>query len=334
MTMQMADMTRACGELVSLAEACERIAGGGAWMVAADERQLRELPRGQWIGGTIPYFMAADGGVTSREGVFLKPIELPGGAPSICSYDARDIHQVCSDAPENGYTLLILPAFSDVHSEFARNAPNFEDMFGKPLVGWISGVHLDDLGLHRPATMDGSRCVLDPLHAVAMHVPLPADMYASVDIVNGMVQGSGDRIRFRETGFEAGDCLINDVPANLADYLDACEADLKLPLVADYCGAAINVSLKGIDRAGRKVSFYAPVFEGIEYRFAEAPGTLPAMAADEGKDASFSCNCILNYVYGELEGRRTGRFTGPMTFGEIAYLLLNQTLVHLSLHRI
>ena len=158
--------------------------------------------------------------------------------------------------------------------------------------------------------------------------------YASVDIVNGMVQGSGDRIRFRETGFEAGDCLINDVPANLADYLDACEADLKLPLVADYCGAAINVSLKGIDRAGRKVSFYAPVFEGIEYRFAEAPGTLPAMAADEGKDASFSCNCILNYVYGELEGRRTGRFTGPMTFGEIAYLLLNQTLVHLSLHRI
>ena len=44
----------------------------------------------------------------------------------------------------------------------------------------------------------------------------------------------------------------------------------------------------------------------------------------------FSCNCILNYLYGGLEGKHTGSVYGPITFGEIAHLLLNQTLVQLK----
>ena len=46
------------------------------------------------------------------------------------------------------------------------------------------------------------------------------------------------------------------------------------------------------------------------------------------KDPVFSCNCILNYLYGELEGKKTPPYTGPVTFGEVAYQLLNQTLVY------
>ncbi len=44
-----------------------------------------------------------------------------------------------------------------------------------------------------------------------------------------------------------------------------------------------------------------------------------------------SCNCILNYQYGELEGRKIPPFTGPVTFGEVAYQLLNQTLVYVEI---
>jgi hypothetical protein len=47
----------------------------------------------------------------------------------------------------------------------------------------------------------------------------------------------------------------------------------------------------------------------------------------------FSCNCILNYLYSQLEGRRTGGIVGPITFGEIAYQLLNQTLVYLEIEK-
>jgi len=42
---------------------------------------------------------------------------------------------------------------------------------------------------------------------------------------------------------------------------------------------------------------------------------------------------VLNYVYGELENKRTGNLTGPMTFGEIAFQVLNQTLVHVTVSR-
>ena len=46
----------------------------------------------------------------------------------------------------------------------------------------------------------------------------------------------------------------------------------------------------------------------------------------------FACNCILNYLYGKLEGKKTGHLTGPFTFGEIAHQLLNQTLVRLCVY--
>jgi hypothetical protein len=39
-------------------------------------------------------------------------------------------------------------------------------------------------------------------------------------------------------------------------------------------------------------------------------------------------------LYGHLEGKRTGSITGPITFGEIAHQLLNQTMVRLYLRDI
>ena len=50
------------------------------------------------------------------------------------------------------------------------------------------------------------------------------------------------------------------------------------------------------------------------------------------ENIAFSCNCILNYLYSELEGKQTGPITGPITFGEVAYQLLNQTMVYLVFH--
>ena len=56
-----------------------------------------------------------------------------------------------------------------------------------------------------------------------------------------------------------------------------------------------------------------------------------AVADIECEDLFFSCNCVLNYLYAGLEGKKTGEFNGPATFGEIAYQLLNQTLVYLTI---
>lgn len=55
------------------------------------------------------------------------------------------------------------------------------------------------------------------------------------------------------------------------------------------------------------------------------------MPAQTGDSLVFSCNCILNYQYAGLEGKKSGSVTSPVTFGEIAYQLLNQTLVYLNI---
>ena len=118
--------------------------------------------------------------------------------------------------------------------------------------------------------------------------------------------------------------------------MTANKVDTRLPLVADYCGAMINVSIKGVDAAAKRVDFYAPVFPGVEYRIAAPVGdyvngfqaALPKL--DTG--ITFSCNCILNFLYSNLEGKRTASITGPITFGEIGYQLLNQTLVYLTIN--
>lgn len=325
------ELDLSCGQLVDPGEAAARIQAGGYYCVAGDEDLLRRLPQGNWIGGTIPYFMGEEGGVTTREKLFLSPVPVLGERPAIRCYESADLSQICVDGPANGYTMLILPAFSAVHSMYARNAPGFKDMFVKPVVGWVSGIHLDQMGKRQPMVANGQTGQFETDRAAVMHVPLPSEYFARVDIINGMVPGDGDRISFLETGFSADECLINGERARLADYLERVGADFRLPLVADYCGAIINVSLKGVDAATRRVEFYAPVFAGMEYRFAAPPGDLPTIEPEEGRRASFSCNCILNYLYGGLEGKRTGYYTGPMTFGEIAYLLLNQTLVHLTI---
>ena len=319
--------------LMDVEEASRLIGQGGFYMVAGDEALLRRLPRGNWIGGTIPYFMGDAGGLVSREHLFVTGIPVCAEAPTIRYYDITGLDHVCVDGPANGFSLIIIPAFSGTHSLYARQAPGFEDMFIKPLVGWVAGCHLDDFGRVSPLVVNGQDLSLDAERAVVMHVPLRENQFARIEIFNALRQGNGDRFRFPETGFSANWCFVNDVATDLARYLEERKADIRLPLVADYGGASVNVSIKGVDQTAGRVDFYAPVFANVEYRLAAPVDFSRAEGAEVSPDSPpvWSCNCILNYLYCGLEGRRTGLLTGPMTFGEIAYLLLNQTQVYLSI---
>lgn len=317
--------------------AADMILRGTTLAVAGDESVLAALPPGNWIGGTIPYFMGQDGGATTRDQVFITPLSpYPGLQPYIKLYDTASLSQVCVEAPENGFSVIILPAFSEVHLEYAQHASSYDDMFMKPLVGWIAGIHLDDMGRRAPKVRDGRTGAMMENHAVVLHVPLPHNMAANVNIVNLFTQGSGDVIEFPDGGFEATLCLVNGKSTSLARYIQDIGHDMRLPMVADYSGARINVSLKSVDEAQDKVAFYGPVFPHVAYRMAQSfPGSYEAAFGDAiahlPRRAEFSCNCVLNYLYSGLEGKHTGHVTGPMTFGEVAYVLMNQTMVHLTL---
>lgn len=321
--------------LMSVTEVSALIQSGKALALAGDESLLAQLPQGNWIGGTIPYFVGENGGVQSRELIYVSELEGEISATSVRTYSTGTISRIAADAPDNGYSVLIIPALTPIHVQYAKEARDYQDMFLKPVIGWIAGVHLDDLGKVTPKVFNGQTGEILSEAAVALHAALPEDCIATIEILNLFRQGRGDVLTFPETGFSAATCRVNGKETSFADYVNQNKLDLALPLVADYNGAQINTSFQGIE--GQQVNFYAPVFAGMEYRQAAPVGDyvheFEALSQGQHEGTPFACNCILNYLYGKLEGRKTGDLTGPITFGEIGYQLLNQTQVILKIVR-
>lgn len=331
-TMQNNTPMNPSGSLVSLENASAAILAGKCLSIAGDEQLLRKLPAGQWIGGTIPYFMGQEGGKTTKDELFMTEMPCFEKEADIVFYSQEELHHICKNAPENGYTLLVLPAFSDVHIHYAKEAQNFADMFMKPIVGWVSGFHLGDSGVGAKV-INGRTLQMEDKRALAMHVTLPAEKMARVELVNLFEQGDGDAIRMSNTGFTATDCTVNGTPMLFSEYVTKNNIDVRLPLVADYSGAAINVCIKEVRENEQAVDFYGPLFTDKDYRFA-APivdyvAQFKNAVPSEAFKASFACNCVLNYLYLELEGKKVSDVHGPVTFGEIAYQLVNQTMVYL-----
>lgn len=314
------------------------ISKGESFALAGDENLLKQLPRGKWIAGTIPYFIGDKGGVVSKDLIYATPIPKYVKKVSIASLDEKGLETIYKAGPKNGFTLLILPAMSPVHLSYAINAPYYEDFAATPVVGWIAGMHLSDLGKVSAKVVNGQTGEVSDQKAVVMQIELEQNYVSEVGIVNIFEQGGGDTLEFLETGFSVRDVLVNGKKENFADYLARVKADIKLPLVADYAGAMINVSFQGIDSEKKSVNFYAPVFKGARYKQAAAVKNyihdFVQSVPSNAEHIFFSCNCILNFLYSELEGKKTGDITGPITFGEIAYQLLNQTMIYVIIEKV
>ena len=323
----------------SVTEVAQAIKNGRTLLIAGDEALLATLPQGKWLGGTIPYFVTPDkGGEVSQEQIFVTDISEIASAITVSVYDQNTLGKVYTDADGSGFSFIIVPAASQVHASFALNAPNYKDFGCRPLIGWVSGVHLNDLGKTTPKVFDGTSGKSYEQDAVVMHVMLPAGKSVDVGIVNLFEQGDGDILTFATDGFTVSEVMVNGVKENFADYITRNNLDTKLPLVADYYGALVNISFQSVNPGG-EVNLYAPVFSGIRYKHAKAISNYGEAfvsqlekTSPDAKSVAFSCNCILNYLYSGLEGKKTDPFVGPVTFGEIAYQLLNQTLVYLEVH--
>jgi hypothetical protein len=247
------------------------------------------------------------------------------------------LENIVRDAPDNGFSFAIIPAGSVALERFSQEGRFWRDIFLKPVLGWIAGTDLE-LGRNQEAKIfNGRDCSSHSDGMIVAHVSLPPHRRASIETVNIFDRDPRGIIRFPKTASEVTDCTIDGKPAKLATYLATRgNADGKLPMIGDFAGASINVSVRGIDPLSGRVSLYAPVFPDVEYCLAMPVSDYETRFAEEldkwaGKEVVFSCNCILNYLYGGLEGKSTGTLQGPVTFGEIAYLLLNQTMVVLTI---
>ncbi|WP_045855577.1 DUF6976 family protein [Teredinibacter purpureus] len=322
---------------VSRDEVVSMISKGDYMVISGDERVLASLPSGNWIGGTIPYFMTDEGGKVDQDKLYVNVISglASNNLPRLTLYDANTISRISLEAPEHGCTILILPASSDVHLSYAQNAPDFEKMFFSPIIGWIAGVHLDELETRTAKVGFGpAGGLLSDTQAAAIHIPLSDQQVAHIKTVNLFSQGEGDSIKFPDNGFQVATCKVNGEDVNFSEYIKEKSIDTRLPLVANYSGVMVNVSIQEV--CDGTVNLYAPVFPDVEYFFAKPIDDYvtefnQSLPSGDSNAIAFSCNCILNFLYSELEGKKTGKLTGPMTFGEVAYQLLNQTLVYLTL---
>jgi hypothetical protein len=321
--------------LGTVREVARKIAAGRVLLLAGEETLLAQLPRGRWLGATAANFMTETGGVTNRTHVFYTDITTYAETVEIHHFNAAEMRAVGQKYPANGFAVAIVPGLSPFLAAFAHEVLEYEGIFNAPLIGWVSGVHPSDIKLKTPKTFAGGPVAADDRAAV-MYVTLPSNFAVHLSILNLFAAGKGPKIEFTEDGFLAsGDCLIDGKPANLARYIAEQNIDTKLPLVADQDGAMVNVSILSIDKIRETVRFFAPVFKSMVYRFAKPVPDYPAAfeeacAEMEIGNTVFSCNCILNFLYAGLEGKHSGPFVGPMTFGEIAYTVLNQTLAYLS----
>lgn len=315
-------------------EANELIKKGEYLVVGADEKLLSSLEKGNWIGGTIPYFMSDSGGKFTKDELFVTILPKQSiKSISLKNYDAKTLSGFPADYPKNGVTFVIAPSATAVLKEFAEKANGYPNVFNTPLVGWISGMALADAGKVNPKVFNGLTGKYSEADAVMMHIELQSDMHAQLDIVNLFTQGNGDEIKFLDSGFKVKRCLINGKETNFGSYVKEKKLNVEFPLVANYAGAMLNVSFQSVNDDD-SVSLYAPVFPDVVYKHA-APIANYEEAFNKNLSSmkvspTFACNCILNYLYAKLENKHTGVITGPMTFGEIAYMLLNQTMVYVN----
>lgn len=318
--------------LITLEETIKLIQDGRTLHIAADDSLLSKLPTGNWIGGTTPYFIGEEGGVLTKEKLFVTELDFAEEI-KIASYGKYSVFQIVEDCYENGLTILIMPYGSKVVEKYAKEAPDVEELLMHPTVGWIAGAELgseDEIRVY-----DGASGMSYQDKAVVMYVKLPANKTALVNLINIFEDDKTDPvIMFPDNELRVTKCKVNGQEVDFAQYIKRKGIDTRMPLVTDYNGSYINTSIKGADDTG--IDLYAPVFKNVEYRFARSVTDYVREFSERIRQSSadapiLSFNCILNYLYGGLEGEKLDRYTGPITFGEVAYQLINQTLVYFEI---
>lgn len=197
-----------CQGLYTVSDVSKLIEKGRVLLVAGNEVLLSQLPKGTWIGGTSTNFMATAGGLTARDMVFVSDITDQVERAEVRSYSVSELPHIAADYPKGGFTVLNVPAFSELHSKFAKEVSTYDGIFNSPLYGWISGVDVSEIGKRSPKTFAGDGTPRTE-EAVALHVTLPAGKVAKIDIINLFAQGAGAEIEFAADGFEtSGDCQI------------------------------------------------------------------------------------------------------------------------------
>ncbi|MBR4183986.1 MAG: hypothetical protein IKQ56_09240, partial [Lachnospiraceae bacterium] len=87
--------------LITLEDTISLIEEGKILHIAADDSLLEKLPKGKWIGGTTPYFMSEEGGIFTKDRLFVNEIDYAEDI-RIATYGKYNIFQIVEECYDNG----------------------------------------------------------------------------------------------------------------------------------------------------------------------------------------------------------------------------------------
>ncbi|MDY6821071.1 MAG: hypothetical protein SVN78_05570 [Deferribacterota bacterium] len=289
---------------------------------------LEKLPSGNCIAGSSYYFINDGKGIKTDDKIYVDDLTDVAKNFKINVYNKDTLKNIYKDAFGHGFSYILVPYEGAAHNELALNLPFYEDFATKPLYGFVTGVKWESLGVDKAIVLDGLQKHVSHDDAVVLHIELPEDRYAEIDIVDPFEPDPSVECKFEEIGYVIKDAYINDKLMNFASYLKDNKKDLRFPLICSDFGAKVNVSFAQIK--SDSVIMISPVFKGATYNFAKPVSDYRSLFKGIKYKPALSCNCVLNYQHMGLEDSTIDNHVdGPTTFGEIAYRLLNQTIVNL-----
>jgi len=309
-------------------EVSDMIHSGKRLLLAGDNRLLSQLPAGNWIGGTTPFFILyPENRTTSFDKIFVTTLPDFVTKTEIREYDETTIQNIFNDGPENGFTTLIMPFASPVAVEYSLHASDYENFAVHPVCGWLSGQPEEVLLTEKSYSASGIGPCLYSDKAIAMHISLPESKFAEISIFNPYKQGNGDSIMFDYSSLTVTEAIINGEKRNFAEYLREVGYNMLIPLVTNYSGAMINVVIFEVGES--KVQLTAPVFKNVDYRIAAIDNNIaePSLVSDR---IIFSITCVGNFFQPGYCEKYLQKMNGPAVFGEIAYQQMGLTTVYVT----
>ncbi|MEP0985200.1 hypothetical protein [Ekhidna sp.] len=307
-------------------------------IIGGDERLLSALPIGKWIGGSIHYFLAEGGQpIVSETKLFVSFLDKEIFEPTLIkTYTSENLTDIFDDYPGWGVSFIIIPRLSDCNEAFQFLALESSELLKSPLIGWVSGAMLDSET--PPMVINGSTGNKFINEVVVMHCSIPENMTPNVDIINVFEpDDNGPQIKFEKNTKRVSDAIVNGEKKNLYDYLIETyqKIDLTQPLIANIGGSTLNTSIIEIDEKNKTLLFGNAISKNLTYQLSKPVENFTEKFMGEidkiDGHVQFSCNCLGNFLHGGFKGKSSEKLNGLMTFGEIAYLPLNRTMVTLTI---
>mgnify|MGYP000848624590 CR=1 FL=1 len=325
----------------SIREVTEMICNERILVLSALDEYLAVLPTGNWIGGSanrIKDLTYNDQG----EPLLIQVNDLTQWVRSIHinSYQSFNFDSIDTDSYSNGFSIIIIPAFSSIHLSFAIYKATISLPLKQPIIGWVAGSDCGTDAMRESVVIDGSTGEFYPERVVVMHCALQDGYKAWYDIINPFeVDYTQPRFKFQRSSFNITECSVLE-RGRSADLTSeeieraknsritfkeyAAEHGLLLrkafPFITEIRGEKVPLAIMLMDE-GRGIVCASPTIPGLEYSVAKYATDEEFLCSTHSDTAILTIHCI-NTLYSAP--------SDIASYGEVARYLYN--LVTIRLH--